>query len=80
MQVCKQCHYALVEAVEPFKLHPVFMSYMYKRFEHLLRLWMLSLHTHTVTTIDISPDLCELAEILPDTIFANIATNIWLRL
>ncbi len=26
MQVCKPCHYALVDAVEPFKLHPMPMS------------------------------------------------------
>jgi hypothetical protein len=25
MQVCKLCHYALAEAVEPFKLHTMFM-------------------------------------------------------
>ncbi len=40
MQVCKPCHYALVEAVEPFKLHPMSMAYIYERFEHLFRLWM----------------------------------------
>jgi hypothetical protein len=58
MQVCKPCHYALVEAVEPFKLHPMSMSYIYEVFEHLLRLWMgIWLHTHTVTTTDTSPDL-----------------------
>jgi hypothetical protein len=34
--VCKPCHYALVEAVEPFKLHPMSMSYVYERFEYLL--------------------------------------------
>ncbi len=33
MQVCKPCDYALVEAVEPFKLHPMSMSYIYERFE-----------------------------------------------
>jgi hypothetical protein len=31
-------HYALIEAVEPFKLHPMSMSYIYDVFEHLLRL------------------------------------------
>jgi len=40
MQVCKPCHHALVEAVEPFKLHLMSMSYIYEVFEHLLRLWM----------------------------------------
>ncbi len=67
MQVCKPCHYALVEAVEPFKLHCTSMWYIYKRFEHLLRLWMgIWLHTHTVTITDASPDLGKFAEILPD--------------
>ncbi len=57
MQVCKTCHYALVEAIEPFKLHPMSMSYIYERFEHLCRLWMgIWLHIHTVTTTDASPD------------------------
>jgi hypothetical protein len=52
MKVCKPCHYALVEAVEPFKLHPMSMSYIYEVFEHFLRLWMgIWLHTHTITTI-----------------------------
>ncbi len=67
MQVCKPSHYALVEAKEPFKLHPMSMSYIYERFERLLRLWMgIWLHTHTVTTADTSPDLERLAEILPN--------------
>ncbi len=67
MQVCKPCHYALVEAVEPFKLHPMSMSYVYKVFEHLLRLLMgMWLPIHIVTTTDTSPDLWELAEIWPD--------------
>jgi hypothetical protein len=58
MQVCKPCHYALVEAVEPFKLHPMSMSSIYEVFEHLLRLWMgIWLHTHTITSTDTSPDL-----------------------
>ena len=67
MQVCKPCHYTLVEAVEPFKLHPSFISYIHKVFKRLLRLWMgIWLHTHINTTTDTSPDLGELAEILPD--------------
>jgi hypothetical protein len=67
MQVCKPCQYTLVVAVEPFKLHPMSMSYIYERFEHLLRLWMsVWLHTRTITTTDASPDLGKLAEILPD--------------
>jgi hypothetical protein len=66
MQVCKPCHYALVVAVEPFKLYPMSMLYIYEVFEHLLRLWMgIWLHTHTITTTDASPDLERLAEILP---------------
>jgi hypothetical protein len=58
MQECKPCHNALIAAVEPFKLHPTTMSYIYEVFEHLLRLWMgIWLHTHTITTTDTSPDL-----------------------
>ncbi len=68
MQVCKPCYYALTEDVEPFKLHPMSMSYIYEVFEHLLRLWMGIWHpNHTITTTDISPDLWEFSEILPDT-------------
>jgi hypothetical protein len=60
-------HYAIVEAVEPFKLHPTSMSHIYKVFEHLKQLWMgIWQHTHTVTTTDVSPDLGEFAEILDD--------------
>ncbi len=67
MQVCKPCHNALVEAVEPFKLQPTSMQYIYEVFKHLLRLWIgIWLHTHIVTTTDASPDLGMLAEILPD--------------
>jgi len=33
--MCKPYHYAIVEAVEPFKLHPTSMSYKYEVFEHL---------------------------------------------
>jgi hypothetical protein len=41
--------------------------HIYEVFEHLLRLWMgIWLHIHTITTTDVSPDLWELAEILPD--------------
>ncbi len=67
MQVCKPCHYALIEAVEPSKLHSVSISYIYEVFERFLGLWMgIWLHTHTITTIDASQDLERLAEILPD--------------
>ncbi len=67
MQVCKSCHYALIEAVEPFKLHPMSMSYIYEVFECLLIMWMgIWLHTHTITTTDAIPNLERLAEILPD--------------
>ncbi len=73
MQLCKLCHYALVEAVEPFKLHPMSMPYVYEVFEHLLRSWMgIWLHIHTVTTTDTSPDLWKLAEILPDASVQNM--------
>ena len=63
--MCKPYHYAMVEAVEPFKLHPTFMSYKYEVFEHLqlIDIW---LHTHSVIITDISPDLGVLAESLGD--------------
>jgi hypothetical protein len=58
MQVCKPCHYALIEAAEPFKLHPMSMAYLYERFECLLRIWMGKwLHIYIFTTTDASPDL-----------------------
>jgi hypothetical protein len=54
MQVCKPCHFAMVEAVEPFKLHPTSMSYLYKVFEHLQLLGMgIWMHIHSVTTTDV---------------------------
>jgi hypothetical protein len=65
--MCKPCHYTFVEAVEPFKLHPMSMSYIFEVFEHLLMLWMgICPHIHIITTTDTSPDLWELAEILHD--------------
>jgi hypothetical protein len=43
------------------------MSYKYDVFEHLQLLWMgIWLHTHTVTTTDVSQDLGDSAEILGD--------------
>jgi hypothetical protein len=58
MQVYKPCHYALVEAVEPFRLYPVSIAYSYEMFEHVLSIWMgIWLHIHIITTTDTSPDL-----------------------
>ncbi len=49
------------------------MSYIYEVFEHFLRMWIgIWLHTHTVTTKDVSPDLERLAEILHD---ASVQTS-----
>ena len=63
----KLSQYAITEAVEPFKLHPTFMSYIYKVFEHLKQLRMgIWQHSYTVTTTEVSPDLVEFAEILDD--------------
>ena len=63
---CK-CANQLIEAVEPWKLYPMTISYIYEVFECLLRLWMgVWLHNHFVTTTDASPDLGKLVEILPD--------------
>jgi hypothetical protein len=57
----------MVEAVEPFKLHPTFMSYKYEVFEHLQLLCIdIWLHTRSVIITDVSPDLGELAESLGD--------------
>jgi len=61
MQEGKPYHFAMVEAVEPFKLHITSMSYLYEVFEHLqllccIDIWM---HIHSVTTTDVSPDLGE---------------------
>ena len=57
--------YSMVEAVEPFRLHPTSMPYIHKVFEHLQLLWMVEwLHTHTITTTYIFLDLRELANIL----------------
>jgi hypothetical protein len=63
----KWSHYAITEVVEPFKLHPTSISYIYGVFEHLKQMWIgIWQHTHTVTTTDSSQDLRELAEILDD--------------
>ncbi len=35
LQVCKPCHYTLVEAVESFRLHSLTMAYLYELFERL---------------------------------------------
>ena len=65
--MCKPYHYTIVEVVEPFKLHPTSMSYKYEVFDHLQLLGMgIWLHSHTVTTTDVSPDLGEPAESLGD--------------
>ena len=65
--MCKPYHYAIVEAVEPFKLHPTSMSYKYEVFDHLQLLGMgIWLHTHSIIITDISPDLGELAKSLGD--------------
>jgi hypothetical protein len=66
----------MVEAVEPFKLHPMSMLYIYEVFEHLPRFWMgIWLHTYTITTTDASPDLERLAEILPDASVQTMPTR-----
>jgi hypothetical protein len=65
MSIWNWSHYAIVEAIEPFKLHPTSMSYICKVFEHLKQLWMgIWQHTHTVTTTEVSPDLGEFTEII----------------
>ena len=60
----KPYHFAMVEAVEPFKLHITSMSYLYEVFEHLQLLCIdIWLHTYSTTIKDCSPDLGEFAEI-----------------
>jgi hypothetical protein len=74
-------HYAIVEAVEPFKLHTTSMSYIYKVFEHLKQLWMgIWQHTLTVTTTEVSPDLGKFSEILDNVSEEMIPTmlSLWL--
>jgi hypothetical protein len=67
MQVFKPYEFAMVEAVEPFKLHPTFMSYKYEVFEHHILLEMgIWMHIHSVTTTDVSPGLWKLVEMLGD--------------
>ena len=59
----------MVEAVEPFKLHPTSMSYKYEVFEnhyHQLLGMGIWLHTHSIIITDVSPDLGELAKSLGD--------------
>ena len=64
----------LVEAVEPFKLHPTSILYKFKVFEHLLLWWMgICMHTYLVTTTSVAPDLGELLEIVSD-VCSNDAT------
>ncbi len=57
----------MVEAVEPFKLHPTSMSYIYKVFDHLKHLWMgIWQHIYGISTKGGSQHLGELAEIVDD--------------
>jgi hypothetical protein len=56
--MCKPSHYAMVETVEPFKLHPTSLSYKYEVFEHLQLLCIdIWLHTHSVIITDVSLDM-----------------------
>ena len=51
--MCKPRHYAMDEAVEPFKLHPISMTHIYKVFENLHLLWMgIWLYTHIIIATD----------------------------
>jgi hypothetical protein len=76
MQVCKPCPYTLVEAVEPFKLHPMSMAYIYEVFERLFRMWMgIWILINMDTTIDAFQVLWELAVILPDASVQTMPLN-----
>ncbi len=59
-----------------FQTAPHVHVIQYLVFEHLLRLWIgIWLHALTVTTTDASPDLWELAEILPDSGVQNMSLH-----
>ena len=46
----------MIEAVRPFKLDLIFMSYIYKVSEHLLLLWIsIWIHLSTLTIANIDP-------------------------
>jgi hypothetical protein len=59
MQVCKPCHYVFIEAVEPFKLHPMSMSFIYEAFDCLLKLWMSNGFTLTLLPPMMLPQIWE---------------------
>ncbi len=64
-KMCKGCHLSMVEAVEPFKLHPTSMTYMCKVFEHNLLMWMgIQMHTKGISITTVSEDLGEVVETL----------------
>ncbi len=66
----------LVEAEDPFKLHPTSMSYTDKVLRHLQMFWFwmgIWMHTHTVSTKEVSPVLGKLAEVLGDGSVQNIS-------
>ena len=66
----------MVETIEPFKLHPTSMSYIYKVFDDLKQLCMgIWQHTHTVATTEVSPDLGEFTEIIYDVSVEMIPLN-----
>ena len=68
IEVCKRCHYTMVEAVASFELHATSILYTCNVFEHLLLWWMgIWMHTHTIAIIIILfPDLRKLVETLGD--------------
>ena len=80
MQVFKPWHYALVETVEPFKLHPMSMAYLYEVFERLLRLWMSYGITLTLLPPQMLPRFVRVGGNPTSCKCANHATMLWLRL
>jgi hypothetical protein len=54
----------MIEAVEPFKLHPTSILNIYKVFEHLVLLWGMGIcmHNQTIIITSLFPDLRDLAE------------------
>jgi len=70
MDTLQLCYYTCVEALNHFRLHSTYITYVYKVLGHLLMLmlcWIgIWMHPHTITTTNIAADFGELADILGD--------------
>ncbi len=53
----ERCCKVMVKAPNPCRLHPTYISYVYKVFEHLDELWMgVWVHPYTVTLVQVGVD------------------------